>query len=63
MAHALFDKIPGRKKRLMFWEGDHDDWPAEMISKSITSSTSTPPDDSLGHSAAAFDVDIILGGA
>jgi len=21
--HALFDAIPGRKKRLMFWEGDH----------------------------------------
>jgi len=35
-AHALFDKIPGRKKRLMFWEGDHDDWPAEMISQSVT---------------------------
>jgi len=34
--HALFDKIPGRKKRLMFWDGDHDDWPAEMISQSVT---------------------------
>lgn len=34
-AHALFDRIPGRKKRLMFWEGDHDDWPTEMISQSV----------------------------
>jgi dienelactone hydrolase len=34
--HALFDKIPGRKKRLMFWEGNHDDWPAEMINQSVT---------------------------
>jgi dienelactone hydrolase len=34
--HALFDMIPGRKKRLMFWEGDHDDWSAEMISQSVT---------------------------
>jgi len=34
--HVLFDKIPGRKKRLMFWEGSHDDWPAEMISQSVT---------------------------
>jgi dienelactone hydrolase len=33
---ALFDGIPGRKKRLMFWEGDHDDWPPEMISQSVT---------------------------
>jgi pimeloyl-ACP methyl ester carboxylesterase len=34
--HALFDKIPGRKKRLMFWEGGHEDWPAELISQSVT---------------------------
>jgi dienelactone hydrolase len=30
-AHAFFDAIAGRKKRLMFWEGDHDSWPAEAI--------------------------------
>jgi dienelactone hydrolase len=34
--HALFDQIPGRKKRLMFWEGGHDDWPAQMIDQSVT---------------------------
>jgi len=34
--HTLFDAIPGRRKRLMFCEGDHDDWPAEMISQSVT---------------------------
>lgn len=34
-AHAFFDAIPGRRKRLVFWEGDHDDWPAEAIEQSI----------------------------
>ena len=33
--HAFFDAVPGRRKRLMFWEGDHDDWPAEAIERSI----------------------------
>lgn len=33
--HAFFDAIPGRKKRLMFWEGDHDSWPAEAIRHSV----------------------------
>jgi dienelactone hydrolase len=33
--HALFDRIPGSKKRLMFWEGSHDDWPPEMITQSV----------------------------
>jgi PhoPQ-activated pathogenicity-related protein len=33
--HRFFDAIPGRKKRLMFWEGDHDDWPVESLSHSI----------------------------
>jgi pimeloyl-ACP methyl ester carboxylesterase len=33
--HELFCAIPGRKKRLMFWDGSHDDWSAEMISQSI----------------------------
>jgi pimeloyl-ACP methyl ester carboxylesterase len=33
--HVFFDAIPGRKKRLMFWEGDHDDWPAEAIRHSV----------------------------
>ena len=34
-AHVFFDVIPGRKKRLVFWEGDHDEWPAEAIEHSI----------------------------
>jgi dienelactone hydrolase len=34
-AHAFFDAIAGRKKRLMFWEGDHDSWPAEAIRHSV----------------------------
>lgn len=33
--HSLFDAIPGRRKRLMFWEGEHNDWPAEAIRHSI----------------------------
>jgi dienelactone hydrolase len=33
--HRFFDAIPGRQKRLMFWEGDHDDWPAEMLDHSV----------------------------
>jgi hypothetical protein len=34
-AHVFFDAIPGRRKRLMFWEGGHDDWPAEAIRNSV----------------------------
>jgi hypothetical protein len=33
--HAFFDAIPGRRKRLMFWEGDHDDWLTEAIDHSV----------------------------
>lgn len=33
--HRFFDTIPGRTKRLMFWEGDHEDWPAEAIRHSV----------------------------
>jgi pimeloyl-ACP methyl ester carboxylesterase len=33
--HRFFDAIPGRRKRLMFWEAEHDDWPAEAIRHSI----------------------------
>lgn len=33
--HEFFGAIPGRRKRLMFWEGDHDDWPAEAIRHSV----------------------------
>jgi hypothetical protein len=33
--HAFFDAIPGRKKRLMFWESDHDTWPPEAIRHSV----------------------------
>ena len=32
---AFFDAIPGRKKRLMFWEGDHAGLPSESIRQSI----------------------------
>ena len=34
-AHLFFDAIPGRRKRLMFWEGDHDDCPVEVIRHSV----------------------------
>jgi pimeloyl-ACP methyl ester carboxylesterase len=33
--HAFFDAIPGQRKRLMFWEGGHDEWPAEAIHYSV----------------------------
>lgn len=33
--HAFFDAIPGRRKQLAFWEGGHDEWPAEAIEQSI----------------------------
>jgi pimeloyl-ACP methyl ester carboxylesterase len=33
--HLFFDAIPGQRKRLMFWESDHDDWPAEAIRHSV----------------------------
>ena len=33
--HTFFDAIPGPNKRLMFWEGNHDDWPVEAISQSV----------------------------
>jgi dienelactone hydrolase len=32
---AVFDAIPARHKRLTFWEGHHDDWPTEMIDRSV----------------------------
>jgi hypothetical protein len=31
----LFDAIPGPNKRLMFWEGKHDDWSTEAIDYTI----------------------------
>ena len=31
----LFNAIPGPDKRLMFWEGTHDDWPSEAIDETI----------------------------
>ena len=34
--HAFFDAIPGRKKRLMFWEGAHAALPSEAVRHSIT---------------------------
>lgn len=33
---AVFDAIPGRHKQLKFWEGNHDDWPADLICESVT---------------------------
>jgi dienelactone hydrolase len=33
--HAFFDAIPGRKKRLMFWEGNHVGLPAEAMRHAI----------------------------
>jgi len=33
--HELFDAIPGPNKRLMFWEGKHDDWPTEAIDYTV----------------------------
>ena len=33
--HELFDAIPGRKKRLMFWEGNHVGLPAESTRHAI----------------------------
>lgn len=33
--HAFFDAIPGRKKRLIFWEGNHIGVPAEAIRHSV----------------------------
>ena len=33
--HAFFDAIPGSKKQLVFWEGAHNDWPAEAIQHSV----------------------------
>jgi len=34
-AHRFFDAVPGRRKRLVFWAGRHDDWPAEAIARSV----------------------------
>jgi pimeloyl-ACP methyl ester carboxylesterase len=33
--HLFFDAIPGQRKRLMFWESDHDDWPADAIHQTV----------------------------
>jgi len=33
--HAFFDAVPGRRKRLMFWDGAHDEWPPEAIRHSV----------------------------
>jgi pimeloyl-ACP methyl ester carboxylesterase len=35
-AEALFKAIPRNNKRLMFWEGNHDDWPPDLIRESVT---------------------------
>lgn len=34
-SHAFFDAIPGRRKRLVFWDGRHDDWSPEAIRLSV----------------------------
>jgi len=33
-AHALFDAIRGRSKRLSFRDGDHDEWPDDLVTES-----------------------------
>lgn len=33
--HLFFDAIPGQRKRLMFWESDHDHWPDEAIRRAV----------------------------
>jgi pimeloyl-ACP methyl ester carboxylesterase len=33
--HLFFDAIPGQRKRLMFWESDHHNWPSEAIRHSV----------------------------
>jgi len=33
--HRFFGAVPGRQKRLTFWDGNHDDWPAEVYEHSI----------------------------
>ena len=32
--HSLFDATRATSKRLMFWEGEHDDWPSELLDQS-----------------------------
>ncbi len=32
--HSLFAAIRASSKRLMFWEGEHDDWPSELLDHS-----------------------------
>lgn len=32
---ATFEAVPGTTNELLFWEGDHDDWPPDMIDTSI----------------------------
>jgi hypothetical protein len=44
--HQFFEAIPGSRKRLMFWPGDHDDWPSEAIEQSVTFLTATHPEPS-----------------
>lgn len=34
--HATFDAIPGVRKDLALWPGDHNDWPDDLIARSIT---------------------------
>ena len=34
--HATFDAIPGANKELVFWPGDHNDWPSDLITASIS---------------------------
>lgn len=34
--HATFDAVPGTNKELLFWDGDHNDWPSDLIAHSVT---------------------------
>lgn len=32
---AVFEAIPGERKQLEFWPGDHDDWSSDLIDRSV----------------------------
>ena len=34
--HTLFDATRASSKRLMVWEGEHDDWPSELLDHSVS---------------------------
>jgi dienelactone hydrolase len=32
---AVFEAVPGTAKELLFWEGEHDQWPSDLIAYSV----------------------------